>query len=200
MLFISCSSSVTQKSGVCCRMVCARYNRGTVQRRYLRKKKNLKKSERKIHGAAQTSPNGVKSNVFIISHMMIFSPVVFQLSYSHNSSRQIPVWKYLCSFSPVAALTAWLTTEDRKSPLLWYTQIGLLLELIQHHYFLTENVFLTELKFPWRTFFLQTFNFSFGKKHIFVSRLFKIHFPFHPVPKEARQFRKCCTKSPWLLK
>lgn len=31
------------------------------------------------------------------------------------------------------------------------------------------------------------FNFSFGKNHIFVSRLFniKIHFPFPSVPKEA---------------
>jgi len=97
MLLVRCSSPVTQQSGAFCRVVCARYNRGTVQRGYLRKKNLKKKSERKNHGAAQTSLNGVKSNVFIISHMMIFFPVLFQWSYSHNSSRHKSQCENICA-------------------------------------------------------------------------------------------------------
>lgn len=120
---------------------------------------------------------------------MFFPPVVFQWSYSHNSSRHKSQWDNIrAPVSPMAAIPAWLTTEGRERPFLWYAQIGLLLELIQHHYFLTENVFSQNWNFCKEHFVLQMLNFSSGKNPHFVSRLvnIKIHFPFPSVPKEAQ--------------
>lgn len=134
-----------------------------------KKKSILRKSKGKIHGTGHQAETEQKAPCFNKKSPdgLFFPPVVFQWSYSHNSSTHKSQWDNIrAPVSPMAAIPAWLTTEGRERPFLWYAQIGLLLELIQHHYFLTENVFSQNWNFCKEHFVLQMLNFSSGKNPI----------------------------------